>query len=166
MPVGVTSDGNGCDVRFVDADAGWREMHVPIAMCLGFRLQGSEMVQQPDLAPRGWEGLTAVPDLSTIGSGFIYGTAHVDVSDVDAGTEAALLADLPEDEASMDPLLEQLAGAEMLRVMRKVTGGGQREASRRILIAKWLYIMGYLSSDFPHTTRWIPPHMEDEEGYL
>lgn len=33
---------------------------------------------------------------------------------------------------------------------------------RRILLAKWMYVQGFLNTDFPPTERYIPHHLQRE----
>ena len=48
-------------------------------------------------------------------------------------------ADLPDDEAATDIVLETIAGLEMYQLLKAST---DLEVQRRILISKWLYVQG------------------------
>jgi len=156
-------------MQFTDGEAGWPEAHVAIALVLGFRPDASEQVQA--LAPVGWGGLKAVPDFSPV-TGRLSPTLSVARSSVNVDVDDAKLfsdcidkrlnADLPEDEKASDTVLEQLAGFEMYQAMKR-RQDTCAESRRRVLLVKWLYILGFLSQDFPPTSRFTPPHLRDDD---
>lgn len=52
-----------------------------------------------------------------------------------------------------------MVGVEMCKIFNK---SDDLNLQRRLLIAKWLYIYGFLTADFPPTERFVPPHLQDE----
>lgn len=59
----------------------------------------------------------------------------------------------------LDMVMETVAGIEMYSLLKK---SDNIELQRKILIAKWLYIQGFLNNIFPPTERFIPYHLLDE----
>ena len=58
-----------------------------------------------------------------------------------------------------DPMIEQVVGYEIYQAIQR---SDCPEANRRILIVKFLYIHGFLESDFPATVQaYIPGHMRE-----
>ena len=154
-----------------------------VAVQLGFRLQlgqhGPHLVQDQQLAPPYWEGLSEVPDFANI--------ADLDI-------QRRLEADMPEETESVgkctrayegtiwqkrvlqlycvcsavrmiiylfftDIVMETLAGQDAYRIMKAST---DPETQRRVLIAKWMYVHGILNDQFPPVKRYVPAHMQQK----
>jgi len=57
---------------------------------------------------------------------------------------------------TLDILIESLMGVEMYKLAKDTKNN---ELHRRIQVGKWLYLQGFLSSDFPYHERFIPGHL-------
>jgi len=101
-------------------------------------------VQDVDVAPYRWEGLTQVPDVGNLD---------------DVELQRRMAADLPEDEGATDIVMESLAGIEVYSRMKK---DDNALIQRRILLAKWLYIQGFLNNNFPLKEKFVPFHLLDD----
>lgn len=155
---------NGSYMQFTDEGSGWTEASIAVALVLGFRPNVSG--QDQALAPVGWSGLTAVPDFSPglLSPVLVVKQAGDDDSKLFSDcVDRRLNADLPEDEKASDTVLEQLAGFEMYQAMKR-RQDTCAESRRRVLLVKWLYILGFLSQDFPPVTRFTPPHLRDDDA--
>jgi hypothetical protein len=144
-----------------------------LGFLLGFRseqtVQGARFLQQQQLAPLRWEALQRVPCFDD--------TENAELS-------VRLAADLPDDAGSVgntrhnssvtflsvesrflltrahvDVVMESLVGMELYGELRRST---DLAVQRRVLIAKWMYIQGFLNSDFPAVERYVPAHLQRE----
>lgn len=146
--------------QLVDGDRPIEDAQYAVALCLGFRLDDDyidespftinnnqdKIKQVPHLAPRGWENLNQIPD-------FVY----LD----DVKLQERIEEDLP-DEGSSDIVMESLAGVEMYKIMKRANNPLD---NRRILLCKWLYCFGFLTSDaFPFESRFTPGHFDVEDA--
>lgn len=116
-----------------DDDVTWDDVHVIIALVLGFRVNNidNSFKQNNDYAPIGWDDLDNVPDLSH----------H------DSFIQDRLSRDMPDEEEAVDIVIETIIGAEMLKIMK---ANAKDNTLRKILISKWLYVHGFLTNtDFP-----------------
>ena len=68
-------------------------------------------------------------------------------------------ADLPSDEMTIDMFMETIAGLETYNQMKQST---DESIKRRMLIATWLYIQGFLEHEFPAIIKYIPGHMMND----
>lgn len=130
---------------FLEGDVPLRSIVPIMALSLGFRdgPVGTPPTQDPALSPLCWERLLRPPDFANLG---------------DDTLDARLADDLPEDSGGVDIALESLIGLESYKIMKK-QAETQRDAARRIVLAKWLYAFNFFS-DFPHTERFVPAHLE------
>ena len=115
-----------------DNDITWNDVHVVIALVLGFRINSDDnsYKQNDDYAPIGWSRLTDIPDLSL----------------EDPYIDERLQRDMPDEEEAVDIVVETIIGTEMLKIMKQ----GSASIRRKILVCKWLYVHGFLTySDFP-----------------
>lgn len=56
-------------------------------------------------------------------------------------------------------MLETLVGADYYGRLKNST---DPHVLRRIVVAKWIYVQGFLGADFPPRERYVPPHMAEE----
>ena len=114
-------------------------------------IEGS-ICQNQEVCPRGWDGLKQIPDLSVTTQENLF-------------IEQKLLNDLPEDEQSTDIIVESMVGLEMYKLTKF---SKDPDVQRRYLVGKWLYVQGFLGSEFPLTKAFIPGHMrgddDDDDG--
>ena len=133
--------------NFLEGEIQWQDMKLIVALTLGFRPEPGKIVSQVQaLAPVGWNNLVGVPDFSNVNDILVI---------------EKLLSDLPDDEKSTDIVIETLIGFEMYKIMK--TNKNDQVGQQRILVAKWLYVQGFLSSEFPARERYIPGHMLDRD---
>ena len=59
----------------------------------------------------------------------------------------------------VDTIIETLVGGAQYAYMRNSRDDA---VQRRILIAKWLCVQGFLTNDFPVTERYVPVHIQEE----
>ena len=119
-----------------DEDITWNDVHVVIALVLGFRIDSidNSCKQNDDYAPIGWSRLTDIPDFAS----------------EDPFMDERLQRDMPDEEEAVDIVVETIIGTEMLKIMKQ----GSADIRRRILVSKWLYVHGFLTySDFPIKTK-------------
>ena len=140
---------------FLEGELSWKDMHPALALSMGFRVPGDDeqtigdskhIYQNQDVCPVGWGGLEDIPDLSltTPDNRFI---------------EQRLLNDLPEDEQSTDIIVETMVGLEMYKLTKF---SKDPDVQRRYLVGKWLYVQGFLGSEFPVTEKFIPGHLRED----
>jgi len=59
----------------------------------------------------------------------------------------------------VDLVIETIAGMEAHLAMKV---SNDPLVQRRVLVAKWLYTQGFLTTDFPAQERFVPHHLADE----
>lgn len=59
----------------------------------------------------------------------------------------------------VDLVIETIAGMEAHLVMK---ASSDPLVQRRVLVAKWLYTQGFLTTDFPALERFVPHHLVEE----
>lgn len=131
---------------FLDGELGLSDLALPVMITLGYRKMGSNnLIQQAHLAPTGWElslGEDAIPDITDFNDDFI---------------NAKMEADISQDIASTDIIMEALAGYEM---SKQFEASSDVLIKHKIRIAKWLFLFGFLYKDFPLTERYIPANID------
>jgi hypothetical protein len=55
--------------------------------------------------------------------------------------------------------MESLVGMELYAELKNST---EPAVQRRVLVAKWVYIQGFLNNDFPAQERYVPAHLQRE----
>jgi len=139
-------------LKFV-GDVGWEEMNLVLALSLGFRVDEEKNVvyHSQALCPYGWSSLEATPNVADL---------------FDQALEYHMHKDLPADDGATDMVLETIVGLFMHEHMKKAKEHDM-EVRRRVLVARWLYVQGFLSTTFPPRERFVPAHIrnaiDDEE---
>jgi hypothetical protein len=59
----------------------------------------------------------------------------------------------------VDLVIETIAGLEAHLAMK---ASSDPLVQRRVLVAKWLYTQGFLTTDFPALERFVPHHLAEE----
>ena len=139
-----------------------QEAQPALALVLGFRAtthsetegetEGGGARQMEGCAAYGWGGLSGMPDLT-----LLQGPLSDRVSD-------RLQADIPSDAELTDVAIEPLVGLEMYKLMK---AGGRPEDVRRVLLAKWLYVHGFITQHaFPPGPGevYVPRSLQEGEG--
>jgi len=134
------------NLKFVGDEVGWNEVNAVLALALGFRVVDELSVcQLQELAPLGWGNLECSPDFSDL---------------LDQKLEYLLCKDLPSDDGATDMFLEAIVGLHMYEQMKKAKEK-DLEVRRRVLIARWLYVQGFLTTSFPQQERFVPHHIRN-----
>ena len=102
-------------IDFIDTEITWREVHIAVGLCLGFRIPPKiniqighnsdlslNLIQEPHLAPPGWRKLAGIPDFSVSNSSGSSSGVSIVGSDVyERAVIERLTADLPENEEAL-----------------------------------------------------------------
>ena len=102
-------------IDFIDTEITWREIHIAVGLCLGFRIPPKinlhighnsdlsvDIRQEPHLAPPGWRNLAGIPDFSVSNSSGSSSGVSILGSDVyERAVTERLTADLPENEEAL-----------------------------------------------------------------
>ena len=101
-------------IDFIDTEITWREVHIAVGLCLGFRISPKINIkighnsdlslaikQEPHLAPPGWRKLVGIPDLSVSNSSGSSGVSIVGSDVYERAVIERLTADLPENEEAL-----------------------------------------------------------------
>ena len=134
--------------RFLDDEEDKNDTAIVLALVLGFRSEGKEIVFDATKSAYGWQESN------------VY--AMLDSQDKAMG--ARMERDLPEDEESTDIAIEPVVGIEMYKQMRDPERGASEWDLRRVLLAKLLYVHGFMTQEtFPAETTFIPTNLAEED---
>ena len=128
-------------------DVSWRIINLVCLIMLGWRARDNSIQLDTKLQPITWQSdptrcMDQLFDFSDWQDQFI---------------DYKLSCDLPEEEESTDLVCEALGGYEMFKLMSSCAESDV-ELRRKLLVVKWLYVYGFLSSEFPPVLRVIPYH--------
>lgn len=130
-------------------DISWRSINLVCNLMLGWRASDNSIHLDKTLQPITWHSdptrrMDQLLNFADCRDQFI---------------DYKLSCDLPEDEESTDLVCEALGGYEMFKLMQSCADN-DLQLRRKLLIVKWLYVYGFLSSDFPPRARFIPYHQQ------
>lgn len=130
--------------QFIEEEKSWDELQVLISILFGFRSTGKEIVQIKELIPIDWEFISLLPTVEDLKLNENY--------------EKMFLNDLPNDEVSVESVMETLIGLEAFKTIRN---GNNKELQKRVLVISWMFVHGFLEEEFPLTQRFIPGHKQE-----
>jgi hypothetical protein len=140
--------------RFLDDEEDMVDAAIVLGLVLGYRAGGGEVDFDENKSAYGWqdECKNALPMYSML-----------DSQDVAMATR--LQRDLPEDDEVTDVAVEPLVGIEMYKQMRCRDRGATEWDLRRVLLAKWLYVHGFMTEEaFPPLNTYLPANMAEGDG--
>ena len=139
--------------RFLDDEEDNSTTMAVLATVLGRRIDSTgEVVFDKEACAYGWaKECNGEPPVA----------AMLDAENVEMAKR--LSQDVPEDEEVTDIAIEPVVGIEMYRQMRDPITASSWD-TRRILLAKWLYVHGFMTEDsFPVKTAFIPQNLVEAE---
>ena len=132
--------------RFLDDEESYDDTAIVLALVLGFRGAEGRVVFNDTIGAYGWQNecKEALPVYSMLDS-------------LDTAMEARLRRDIPEDPEVTDVAIEPVVGIEMYKKMSNPERGATKWELRRVLLAKWLYVHGFMTSEsFPSLHEYVP----------
>lgn len=138
--------------------------------------------QYQELAPLGWENLAAVPDVSTLEDSAVAAKMLADLPDEEASSgifKRALFhyyynlnhpfyilrysmyrVVCATVVCLVDLIIESMLG---LEYYNRLKAENDPTIMRRVLVTKWMYILGFLNDVFPPAERFVPFHRVNAE---